>query len=124
MANTNLTVAEVTAFAERVKAVLSNAEADRRTVAALRSLLGGGKGLPGGSRDLGRRNGVRGASNEKVQGKVLDYIKSQKNGARLGEVVDSLGLNRAVAARVMARLRQGGAVKLVGHKRLARYHAA
>jgi len=117
MAHNILTVAEVTAFADRIKAALANAEADRRTVQALRSLLGGS----GRSVALIAR-GRRGT--EQTEAKVLEAVKSAKGGARLGEIVDTLGLNRATAARILQKLRQKGSVKLVGHKRLAKYHAA
>ncbi|HZS38780.1 MAG TPA: helix-turn-helix domain-containing protein [Polyangia bacterium] len=120
MAQNTLTVAEVTAFADRIKAALANAEADRRTVQALRSLLGGsGRAVNLG---LGRGRG-RGGS-EQVEAKVLEAVKSSKTGIRLGEIVDALGLNRAMAARALQKLRQKGEIKLVGHKRLARYHVA
>jgi IclR helix-turn-helix domain len=120
MAHNALTVAEVTAFADRIKAALANAEADRRTVQALRSLLGGsGRAVNIG---LGRR-GKRGGS-EAAEGKVLEAVKGAKGGIRLGEIVDALGLNRAVAARALQKLRHKGEIKLVGHKRLAKYHAA
>ncbi len=121
MAQNTLTAAEVTAFAERIKAALANAEADRRTVQALRSLLGGGSGRAV-NLGIGQGRGRGGA--EQAQAKVLDAIKGAKTGIRLGEIVDALGLNRALVARALQKLRQKGAIKLVGHKRLARYHAA
>lgn len=116
MANTSLTVAEVNAFAEKIKAIITSAEQDRRTVQALRALLGGKAAAA-----IGRIRGRAAAVSEQ---KVLDVVKSSKGGVRVGEVVDALGINRAAAQRVLQKLRNAGSVKLVGHKRLAKYHVA
>ncbi len=124
MANNGITIGEVNAFAEKVKALLENAEADRKTVIALRSLLGGraGRAVSLGG---GRRGGRRGRANaEAVQGKVLEAVKRAKGGVRLGELVDDTGIGRATVQRALQKLRDAGSVKLVGQKRLAKYHIA
>jgi uncharacterized membrane protein len=123
MANNGITVSEVNAFAEKIKTLLENAEADRKTVIALRALLGGsaGRAIALG----GRRGARRGRANaEAVKGKVLDAVKRAKGGARLGELVEDTGIGRATIQRALQKLRDAGSVKLVGQKRLAKYYAA
>ncbi len=115
MAKSSLTLAEVNAFAEKVKAVIQSAEQDQRTVQALRALLGGKAAAA-----IGR---IRGKSAAASESKVLDVVKGSKQGVRVGEVVDALGINRAAAQRTLQKLRHAGQVKLVGHKRLAKYYA-
>ena len=115
MAKPSLTVAEVNAFADKVKAIIQAAEQDQRTVQALRALLGGKAAAA-----IGR---IRGRSAAVSEGKVLEVVKGNKQGVRVGEVVDELGISRAAAQRTLQKLRTAGQVKLVGHKRLAKYYA-
>jgi uncharacterized membrane protein len=121
MAQNGITIAEVTAFAEKVKAALASAEQDRRTVHALRSLLGG-KGVSVAVK--GEVQKSRRANAEAVQTKVMDAVKGSKGGVRVGEIVEETGISRAVVQRALQRLRDAGQVKLVGEKRLAKYHSA
>jgi len=128
MAKANgLTVGEVIAFTERVKAALLGAEADRRTVAALRQLVSGGGGSRGAG-GLGRptlaslRGGspLRGAAND---GRILELVRAKKDGVAAGDLIRTLRMNRKALNRALRRLRAGGKVKMTGKKRLARYFA-
>lgn len=115
MSKNGLTIAEVNAFAERIKAVLLDAETDRRTLEALRALVRGeGNGLA--------RNGSRGPRmGRNMDGKVLEQVKAHKTGAQVGDLMKSLRMNRKAVSRALQRLRDAGSVKMVGTKRLARW---
>ena len=121
MSKNGITTAEVSAFAERIKAALSNAEADRKTVLALQTLLRSSGPLGRGAALGGRRTRV---SSDAVQSKVLQALKGTRGGAQLGVLVDATRLGRNSVQRALQRLREAGKVKMVGKKRLARYHAA
>jgi hypothetical protein len=106
MAKNGLTIAEVTAFAERVKAALAHADTDRRTVDALRALVRGEDG--GGKRGAGTNGTARtGRAND---GRILSFVKSHKGGARVGDMIKTLGMNRKALARALQRLRAGGSI--------------
>ena len=120
MAKNGITAAEVTAFAERIKDALANAEADRKTVLALQGLLRTSGPLGRGAAGAGR--GTR-ASSEAVQNKVLQALKGERGGAQLGTLVDATRFGRNSVQRALQRLRRAGSVKMVGKKRLAKYHA-
>jgi hypothetical protein len=121
-----LTIAEVEAFADKMKAVLANAEADRRTVEALRALIAGGGGrrraaLLGDEGDEGRGGGRR--ANAANDGRILEAVRGAKEGVRVGDLIKMLRLNRKALTRALKRLRDTGQVRMSGEKRLARYHA-
>jgi hypothetical protein len=127
MPNKNgLTVGDVLAFAERVKAALESAEADRRTVAALRALVGGnGAGLSRAA--FARRGGAglrgRAQSTSVADGRILELVRGRKDGVVAGDLIKALRLNRKALNRALRRLRSEGKVKMTGKKRLARYFA-
>lgn len=110
-----MTISEVNAFAEKVKAALLNAETDRRTVAALTDLVRG---------EVTRRKGRIDEAMRAKDGKVLAYVRGAQDGARVGDMIKSLKINRKALARALARLRDEGSIKMVGKRRLARYLAS
>src|SRR5262245_57893529 len=113
MSKNGITAAEVTAFADRIKAALQHADADRKTVLALQTLLSSSGPLGRGVALGGRRARV---SSEAVQGKVLQALKGARSGAQLGALVESTRLGRNSVQRALQRLRQNGKVKMVGKK--------
>lgn len=126
-----LTIADIEAFADKMKAVLAGAEADRRTVDALRALIAGGGGRAGrraaafgdeGGGDEGRGGGRR--ANAANDSRILEAVRGAKEGVRVGDLIKMLRLNRKALTRALKRLRDTGQVKMAGEKRLARYHAS
>ena len=113
MSKNALTIAEVNAFAQRVKAALENAETDRRTVEALRALVKGDKQRTNGTARRGRE----------FDDRILAFVRGQKTGAQVGDLIRQTGMNRKALTRVLARLRRDGSIKMTGAKRLARYFA-
>lgn len=116
------------AFAEKIKATLANAEADRRTVEALRALISGAGGRVGGRRGaaIGDGDEERGGRRANVanDGRILEAVRASKEGVRVGDLMKVLRLNRKALTRALKRLRDSGQVRMTGEKRLARYHAA
>jgi len=123
-----LSIAEVEAFAEKIKATLANAEADRRTVEALRALIagtGGRVGRRGAAITEGDDEGRGGRrANVANDGRILEAVRGSKEGVRVGDLIKMLRLNRKALTRALKRLRDSGQVRMTGEKRLARYHAA
>lgn len=106
-----LSVSDVTAFAERVRAALIGAEADRRTIEALTLFISGQAGEA-------RRSGVARVSDEEL----LELVRAQKNGARAGDLLKATRMHTKALTRAMRRLREEGSIVMVGEKRTARYH--
>ena len=123
-----ITVAEIESFLDRVRATIASAEADRRTVQALRALVAGSSrlgALPRGSATSRSEGAGRGRpANVANDGRILELVRSAKDGIRVGELSKTLRMNRKALARTLKRLREGGQVRMTGEKRLARYHAA
>jgi len=127
-----LTSAEVTAFTQRLLATLAAADADRRMLRSLRELAAGFGASKGGG-------GQKPATVEKVKGairgkgrttaataqahdqRILDEVRAKKDGIAVGALIESLRMNRKALTRALKRLRDAGAVKMEGEKRLARY---
>jgi DNA-binding transcriptional ArsR family regulator len=106
--------------------VLAGAEADRRTVEALRALIAGGGarvGRRGLSIDDDAGDGGGRRANVANDGRILEAVRGSKEGVRVGDLIKQLRLNRKALTRALKRLRDTGQVKMAGEKRLARYHA-
>jgi len=125
-----LTSAEVTAFADRLIATLEAAEADRRTLEALRTLAvgTGNSGSSGGQkRAAGQKAKVERPTSRSVLGahaqdqRILDEVRARKEGIAVGVLIDTLHMNRKALTRALKRLRDAGQVRMEGEKRLARY---
>src|SRR5262245_4640707 len=106
MAKNGLSIAEVSAFAERIKVALANAEADRRTVETLRAFvvggIGGRRGRPLGSGGRGHR--------EIHDQKILQFVRGSKSGVGVGEIMKKWGLDRGTVVSSLKRMRDAGSV--------------
>lgn len=117
-----LTARDVDTFAERLKATIALAEQGAALRAALDRLTGGA--------GRGRRDVVRALTGGRRRApvstaKVLEVLKGSKTGMAVSEIADKVGESSTDRVRLaLTKLRSEKAVKLVGKKRMARWHAS
>jgi DNA-binding transcriptional ArsR family regulator len=78
---------------------------------------------PGPRRSKNGRRKSR-AQSAQLRGKLLEYLKTSKDGARIGEMANALKTSPSSVSYALDKLRTEKKVKMVGKRSLARWHRA